>query len=119
MMAVSGLDGHGYIDTAFLGPEWHIERTVPASDVYTDAESAIWDLCPGCVDERGWLECIDEHGDICPWMDEAQEYDGKPVVDCWVGPNGQHFTQCHYRRELWLQDEPEVPVLEGQMALDL
>lgn len=113
---MSGLDGRPFIDTAFLGPEWKLAGTVPASEVYADCETAIWDMCPGCVDERGWLEMVDPQGDICPWMHEAGEYGGKPMVDRWEGPDGQGFHQCHHRREPWDREE-EATQCEGQTAL--
>lgn len=113
---MSGLDGRGFVDTAFLEPGWRLRGTVPASDVYSDSESAIWDLCPGCVDERGWLGIDNATGDMCPWMYQATEYDGKPMVDVWEGPDGKRFEQCHYRREPWIQEE-EYEQCEGQQQL--
>lgn len=113
---MGGLDGNVFVDVALLGPEWHVEKTVPASDVYSDSETAIWDMCPGCANERGWLEVEHAHGPMCQWMYEAGEYDGKPMVDLWVGPNGLRFTQCHHRREPWVEGEHHERS-EGQMAL--
>ena len=95
---MSGLDGRGSIDTAFLGHEWTLRGTVPASEVYADSETAIWDMCQGCANERGWLEVENAHGRICPWMHEAGEYMGKPMVDVWDGPGGRKM-RCHYRKE--------------------
>ena len=78
---------------------WHLEGTVPASAVYRHGEEAIWDLCPGCRDERGWLDILagEEHGEMCPWMDEAMTYDGMPMVDVWTTPEGKTRHTCHYR----------------------
>ena len=113
---MSGLDGHGFLDTAFLSSEWRLTETVPASAVYADSETAIWDLCPGCADERGWVAMDAARGTICPWMLEAGEYPGKPMVDVWEGPDGQGFEQCHYRREMWVKEE-EDKTCEGQTSL--
>lgn len=115
---MSGLDGKGFVDTSFLGPEWHIEKMVPASDIYSDCETALWDLCPGCADERGWLAMVNERGSMCEWMQEASDYKGKPMVDLWIGPDGQHFEQCHYRRSPWLAYE-ESRKCDGQTELEL
>ena len=113
---MSGLDGRGFIDTAFLGPEWKLARMEPASKFYADSETAIWDLCPGCADERGWLAMENPVGKQCPWMHEAGEYPGKPMVDVWEGPDGKRFEQCHYRREMWVKEE-EDKTCEGQTSL--
>lgn len=47
---MSGLDGRGFVDTAFLEPGWTHE-TVRASDVYADCEAALWDLRPSPLQE--------------------------------------------------------------------
>lgn len=117
MRPVSGIDGHAFLDTSFLGPEWHLEDVYPASKFYANSEEAIWDMCPGCVDERGWLEIEHAQGEICPWMDQAANYNGKAMVGKWVNDKtGEWFTQCYYRREPWVQEEEEKQV-DGQMAL--
>lgn len=103
---VSGIDGHMFIDTAFLGQEWRLDGIYPASKFYSCSEEAIWDMCPGCVDERGWLEIDNARGHICKWMDQAANYDGTPMVGKWVNDKtGEWFTQCYYRREAWIQEE--------------
>ena len=114
---VSGIDGHMFIDTAFLGPEWRLDGIYPASKFYSCSEEAIWDMCPGCVDERGWLEIDNASGHICKWMDQAANYDGTPMVGKWVNDKtGEWFTQCYYRREYWVQEEIDERC-EGQQAL--
>lgn len=105
------------VDVASLGDGWVLARIVPASDIYSDSETAVWDLCEGCAEERGWL-AIDgsERDPICPWMLEAGEYDGKPMVGIYKGPNRQRLTQCVYRREPKPKTDKEIRA-EGQMAL--
>lgn len=116
MEPVSALDGHRFLETAFLSPDWHFEGLTPASNWYGSSEEAIWDMCPGCIHERGWLEMDHAEGDICHWMHEAQEYDGEPMVGKWANDKtGEWFTQCYYRQELWLQEEDDA-VCEGQTA---
>ena len=113
---MSGLGGMGFVETAFLGPDWKLRGTYPASDLYSDSETAIWDLCPGCADERGWLEVDNAEGGMCPWMYEAGECPGKPTVDVWDGPNGHVIAQCHYRRELWAKGYESI-MCEGQQSI--
>lgn len=105
------------VNVAFLGKGWRLARVVPASDVYCDSETAVWDLCEGCANERGWLAMDGSEQDpICPWMREAGEYNGRPMVGIYEGPNNQRFRQCVHWQEPKPKTDKQIRA-EGQMAL--
>ena len=98
-------------------PELTLICTDRASDHFPDSYEALDHLCRGCTMERGWVDMAHPRGDICPWMDEAQQYDGKPTVDVYSDGEGNREYRCHYRKEPKPRKPREHRKPKGQMAL--
>lgn len=79
--------------------EWKLIRTARASDYFPDQYEALDHLCRGCTQEKGWVDMIHPRGRICTWMDEAQQYDGKPMVDVFEDEDGHLRLRCKYRKD--------------------
>ena len=90
----------------------------PASSLFPDQYEALDFLCRGCRHERGWVDVEHARGPICPHMDEAQQYDGKPTVDVWYSDAGRE-VRCHYREEKPPRRPKGHKNARGQQAISL
>ena len=79
--------------------KWRWVCMASASDHFPDQYEALDHLCRGCTQERGWVDMIHPRGNICPWMDEAQQSDGKPMMDVYEDAEGHWLRVCHYRKD--------------------
>ena len=78
---------------------WRWVCMAAASDYFSDQYEALDRLCRGCTKEKGWVDVIHPRGNICEWMDEAQQSDGKPMMDVYEDAEGHRLLRCHYRKE--------------------
>lgn len=103
--------------TATDGRHWRWVCCAPASNYFSDQYEALDHLCRGCTKENGWVDMVHPRGNICPWMDEAQQYDGKPMVDVYEDDEGHWKLVCKYRKERKKPSARGHRKAKGQTAL--
>lgn len=84
-----------------------------ASDVFSNAQDAIEELCIGCPDERGWaLMDGSEVGSACETMClDLSDYMGNPVV---MMLDGRPYCSVRYEK----YTKPERELYEKRMRGD-